>query len=225
MSATDAQLLLVAITLAIMLVSFRFQVMAKDGLIRARAAAREADGSLREARAANDEVARILRLFSGVADRGEIIRELWSLMHEWADSVTQERIDHFEHEIDAKLQLLGFATQAFVRGYCITHADGGRWRTMDTIGMPDWTTDKRDALCFSLRKHADAFAADDPEDVRIVPVAGAPVQWDEAQRVCDLPDVDEAIRKLLDDSTGDNATFMVRAILSAGCERTGVAAC
>jgi hypothetical protein len=45
--------------------------------------------------------------------------------------------------------------------------------------------------------------------------AEAQVQWDEAQRICDLPAVDEAIRNLLADQTGDNATCMVRAILEA----------
>lgn len=54
-------------------------------------------------------------------------------------------------------------------GYAIQHADGKTWRTMDSIGMPDWTEDPREALVLRLRKHADAFAADDPEDVRIVP--------------------------------------------------------
>lgn len=56
-------------------------------------------------------------------------------------------------------------------GYCIRHADGLRWRTLDSMGAPDWTTDEAEALCFSLRHHADAFACDDPEDVRIVPRA------------------------------------------------------
>jgi len=54
-------------------------------------------------------------------------------------------------------------------GYRIRHADGLRWRTLDSMGMPDWTEDEAEALCFSLRHHADAFACDDPEDVRIVP--------------------------------------------------------
>jgi hypothetical protein len=54
-------------------------------------------------------------------------------------------------------------------GYCIRHADGARWRTLDSMGMPDWTADESEALCFSLRHHADAFAGDDPDDVRIVP--------------------------------------------------------
>lgn len=62
-------------------------------------------------------------------------------------------------------------------GWMIAHSDGIRWRTLDPIGMPDWTTDQREALCFSLRKHADLFAEDDPEDVRIVP-APRPVKGD-----------------------------------------------
>ena len=53
-------------------------------------------------------------------------------------------------------------------GYSIRHADGLRWRTLDSMGMPDWTEDEAEALCFSLRHHADAFACDDPDDVRIV---------------------------------------------------------
>jgi hypothetical protein len=53
-------------------------------------------------------------------------------------------------------------------GYCIRHADGLRWRTLDSMGLPDWTADEAEALCFSLRHDADAFACDDPEDVRIV---------------------------------------------------------
>lgn len=56
-------------------------------------------------------------------------------------------------------------------GFCIRHADGMRWRTLDSEGAPDWTAVEGEALCFSLRSHADAFACDDPEDVRIVPRA------------------------------------------------------
>lgn len=41
------------------------------------------------------------------------------------------------------------------------------------------------------------------------------VAWDMAQHICDMPLVDEAIRNLLADRTGDNATCMVRAILEA----------
>lgn len=52
-------------------------------------------------------------------------------------------------------------------GYVIQHADGDRWRTLDSIGMPDWTDDEGEALRFALRKHADAWAGEDPEDVRI----------------------------------------------------------
>jgi hypothetical protein len=39
--------------------------------------------------------------------------------------------------------------------------------------------------------------------------------WADAERIADVPEVDEAIRNLLDDHTGDNATAMVRAILQA----------
>lgn len=63
-----------------------------------------------------------------------------------------------------------FATQpAQAVGFSIRHVDG-RWRTLDSIGMPDWTNESAQALCFSLREHADRYAEDDPEDVRIIPV-------------------------------------------------------
>lgn len=63
---------------------------------------------------------------------------------------------------------------AGVAGFVIEHADGGRWRTLDTIGMPDWTDDIEKALMLTKREHADAYAADDPEDVRIKQVSGDP---------------------------------------------------
>ena len=56
-------------------------------------------------------------------------------------------------------------------GWAILHADGKRWRTMDTIGMPAWTDDPAKALICRRREHVDAYAADDPDDVRIVQVA------------------------------------------------------
>ena len=52
-------------------------------------------------------------------------------------------------------------------GYCIRHTDG-RWMTLDTLGMPDWTNDPDRALCFRRREHADLFATDCGEPVRIV---------------------------------------------------------
>lgn len=45
-----------------------------------------------------------------------------------------------------------------------------------------------------------------------------PVQlasWDEAQRVCDLPEVDEAIQNLIEDNTGDNATSLVLEVMNS----------
>lgn len=61
-------------------------------------------------------------------------------------------------------------------GFVIEHADGNRWRTLDSIGMPDWTDDRAEALCVTLRAHAEAYASDDPEDVRIKEVRhGAPI--------------------------------------------------
>lgn len=41
------------------------------------------------------------------------------------------------------------------------------------------------------------------------------IPWEEAQRISDLPEVDEAIRGLLSDPTGDNATSMVRTVMAA----------
>lgn len=58
--------------------------------------------------------------------------------------------------------LMGFT------GYVIEHADGTRWRTLDSIGMPDWTETRAQALCFRLREHAEIFACDDPEDIHII---------------------------------------------------------
>lgn len=56
------------------------------------------------------------------------------------------------------------------KGWCIRHADEKRWRTMDTIGMPDWTDDPAKALVCRLKEHVEAYAADDEDDVRIVEV-------------------------------------------------------
>lgn len=42
-----------------------------------------------------------------------------------------------------------------------------------------------------------------------------PGEWAEAERVRDLPEVDDAIRNFLIDSTGDNATCIVRAVMRA----------
>jgi hypothetical protein len=39
------------------------------------------------------------------------------------------------------------------------------------------------------------------------------LEWANAQAICDLPAVDEAIRGLLSDQTGDNATMLVREVL------------
>lgn len=43
-------------------------------------------------------------------------------------------------------------------------------------------------------------------------------EWAEAQRISDLPGVDEAIRGLLEDQTGDNATLLVREVIRAVTE-------
>lgn len=44
---------------------------------------------------------------------------------------------------------------------------------------------------------------------------GKPSEWAEAERVRDLPAVDDAIRNFLIDSTGDNSTCIVREVLRA----------
>lgn len=47
-------------------------------------------------------------------------------------------------------------------------------------------------------------------------------EWAEAERVRDLPAVDDAIRNFLIDSTGDNSTAVVREILrAAGVSASG----
>jgi hypothetical protein len=79
-------------------------------------------------------------------------------------------------------------------GYAIRHADGKRWRTMDSIGCPDWTEDLDKALVVTIREHIDLLAQDDLEDVRVIVVA-----WPDAQtsrkanvRHGDLPDMEPA---------------------------------
>jgi hypothetical protein len=86
---------------------------------------------------------------------------------EWFDTwfTVQGDADAFVHEL-TRLR------HCPPTGYVIELAGGGKWRTLDSIGMPDWTDKIEEALCVSLRAHADAYAADDPEDVRIVPVVG-----------------------------------------------------
>jgi hypothetical protein len=61
-----------------------------------------------------------------------------------------------------------FFDEPHVGGFLIQHASRPLWRTLDTAGMPDWTGDPAQALRIGLKKHAMAFALDDPEDVQIV---------------------------------------------------------
>jgi hypothetical protein len=42
-----------------------------------------------------------------------------------------------------------------------------------------------------------------------------PGEWGSAQRICNLPSVDEALRNLVEDSTKDNAVCVVREVLRA----------
>lgn len=104
---------------------------------------------------------------------------------ELAEEYTRGRKDGWEA---AKVDSFG--------GYVIEHADGDRWRTLDSVGAPDWTDDKSEALCFSLRKHADAFACDDPEDVRIVEAAALSQaqELDRLRALINSPEVDAFLR-------------------------------
>lgn len=56
-------------------------------------------------------------------------------------------------------------------GWAIRHADEKRWRTLDFSGMPAWTEVPAEALVCRLRAHAEAFAAEDSEDIRLVEVS------------------------------------------------------
>ncbi len=83
---------------------------------------------------------------------------------------TQAEHEHYAYvalrewaELKAKAEL-GFS------GWAIRHSDEKRWRTMDSLGMPDWTEDPEKALVCKLKEHIELYAQDDPEDVRIVAV-------------------------------------------------------
>jgi hypothetical protein len=60
------------------------------------------------------------------------------------------------------------------QGYVIERAKGGRWMTIDSIGMPTWTTEKAEAICFSVRSHAETFSLDSDEDVQVKPSWAVP---------------------------------------------------
>lgn len=68
-------------------------------------------------------------------------------------------------DMEMALQAGNFTAQCHYR---IRHVDGKRYRTLDSIGMPDWTEDPEQALTFTVREHADRFSEEDPEDVRII---------------------------------------------------------
>lgn len=44
---------------------------------------------------------------------------------------------------------------------------------------------------------------------------GEPVDWDDAQAICDLPEVHDCLQCFSEDSTGDNGTEVVRAVMNA----------
>lgn len=47
------------------------------------------------------------------------------------------------------------------------------------------------------------------------PVKSEPT-WDEALRISELPDIDEAIRNLIEDGTENNAVCLIRMVIAAG---------
>lgn len=123
----------------------------------------------------------------------------------WVDGLRDfmERNGKTTEEIGNMLVAAGFAT----RGVTPSQAPGLAWmvpamREM-AKGLPN---SKADALL----KWADAIERA-TRGVGVAPVS----EWAEAERIRDLPDVDEAIRNMLEDQTGDNSTCMVRAVLAA----------
>lgn len=50
------------------------------------------------------------------------------------------------------------------------------------------------------------------------PVKSEPT-WDEALRISELPDIDEALRSLIEDGTEDNAVCLVRMVIAAGAAK------
>jgi hypothetical protein len=73
---------------------------------------------------------------------------------------------------------------------------------VDYAGIRDAIRDAKAALSQQPAQPIDKSAHDENE-------------WANAQAICDLPLVDEAIRALLLDQTGDNATMIVREVLRA----------
>jgi hypothetical protein len=71
----------------------------------------------------------------------------------------------------AERQYVAQSETVAMKGWAIQHADRKRWRTMDTIGMPDWTDDLAKALVCRLKDHIERYAEDDEDDIRIVEVA------------------------------------------------------
>jgi hypothetical protein len=48
------------------------------------------------------------------------------------------------------------------------------------------------------------------------------IDWKRAEEVRDMPEINEAIRNLLADQTGDNATCLVRSVLAAASHSKGL---
>lgn len=87
-------------------------------------------------------------------------------------------------------------------------APGQRWETrvLEKVEHPQWVPVNGEPLWDERQEYR-----------QVQPTAQAlRVTWDEARHVCDLPEVDQAIRNLLEDHTGENATCMVRLVLEAG---------
>ncbi len=72
--------------------------------------------------------------------------------------------------------------------------------------LSDFDYDKRQAAITSLRTAIEQAETAQGQE---------PVGWMDAEAISNVPAVDEAIRTLLDDQTGDNATALVQAILQA----------
>jgi hypothetical protein len=70
----------------------------------------------------------------------------------------------------AAAEALSTESETVASGWAIQHADRKRWRTMDTLGCPDWTDDPAKALVCRLKEHIELYAQDDDEDIRIVQV-------------------------------------------------------
>jgi len=101
----------------------------------------------------------------------------------------------------------------------ISTAAHGYWKAGDPI-HPDYDTPALRDVAKLCADYAQRSSELDQLRARVAELEAAapapadePVAWTDADAICNAPDVDEAIRTLLDDQTGDNAVEVVRAIL------------